>query len=605
METDMLRIWRSPHTRFGGHGTLAPETVRDDAEDETLTAEKAYSDSELAGIAESGFNAIWVHGLLRNITCQEIFPELGARAELHVKKMKRLIHRANKYGLKVYIYMQPPRGIDDRNRFWRYHPEAAGSTNHTGGGGEQAVIRSLCTSTRKVKDYLRTAASDLARALPDLGGIILITASEHPSHCWARGGWVADQYGRYSRVDIDCPRCKERNPTDIVVEIIQSVHDGVRNISDEWDIIAWNWSWVNYTPDPGHDIINRLPPDVIMMADFERGGSKKILGRARPVDEYSLSYPGPSPRFRKAVKSARECGLKVMAKLQLGTTHELTTVPNLPLLTSIQRKAQFLRENKLDGFMGCWNFGNMRTANAVAFNRFLTNESAAPPRVQLVEFASEYFPGCDAEQAVSAWEQFALAMESYPFATSFLYSSPLNYALAYPIQPGPIGSRPVGGSWVKESNRGDCLEASLNDFSLDEVIEGLGRLQGEWYEGVKLLGKALFNVSGEQKKEELSSAGCCFHVFRSGRNIYRAYRLRKQWSPQNFAPFQDIVCDELANLEAVLPLVENDSRLGFHGEAFDYMFDTKSIKKKINDLKCLLDSQTEPNRNGGKSSVNP
>ena len=51
--------------------------------------------------------------------------------------------------------------------------------------------------------------------------------------------------------------------------------------------------------------------------------------------------------------------------------------------------------------------------------------------------------------------------------------------------------------------------------------------------------------------------------------------------------FMKIADDEIKNLEEVIPVLQKDSRQGFHGEGFGYMFDEKSVQKKIEGLKAL------------------
>jgi hypothetical protein len=64
--------------------------------------------------------------------------------------------------------------------------------------------------------------------------------------------------------------------------------------------------------------------------------------------------------------------------------------------------------------------------------------------------------------------------------------------------------------------------------------------------------------------------------------------LRLNWSDKKLPSYQKIIQDELENLEQVLPVVERDKRLGFHGEAFDYMFNPRLISEKISSLKAQL-----------------
>jgi hypothetical protein len=195
---------------------------------------------------------------------------------------------------------------------------------------------------------------------------------------------MLNEFGIAVEQSINCPRCSKRSPVEIVKEVIDNVHAGIRSVSKEVEIILWNWSWNAYEKDPSPTIINNLPDDVILMAGFERGSKKKILDKFRAIDEYSLSFSGPSVRFKNAAKLAQKRGLKVITKLQVGTTHELATAPNLPLLGNLYDKAKYIRENNLAGFMGCWNFGNMITANTAAFNYFLDQKELGGQKSALI-----------------------------------------------------------------------------------------------------------------------------------------------------------------------------------------------------------------------------
>ena len=578
----MPSLWRSPYSDFG-----QAKKVHNDLEDETVTADAVYTDEVLADIAGQGFNGIWVHGLLRHVVRSRPFPEFGRHAATHLQSMRRLVKRADKYGVKVYVYCQPPRAIQVNDPFWKQHPDVAGAKmNYQSDDGYPLTLHALCTSTEAVKQYLRDASEQLVRKLPGLGGVILITASEHASHCY---GLMPGE--RYLPPDTDqwravqsCPRCAERAPQEVVAEIVQLVRDGVRAASQDAQIIAWDWCWWWYEKSPCPTVVGLLPDDVTLMSGFEQGGRKKIMGKMRPVEEYSLSYAGPSPHFLGIQSLARRRGLYTMAKLQVGTTHELATVPNLPLIGNLYTKVKAMRELGVDGFMGCWNFGNMASANSAAFNRFFRARSLPPKRKALTEFAACYFPGCRAGGVADAWKTFAEAMNDYPFSIPFMYSGPNNYSLVCPMKPGPANTRPLGRSW-RMDRRGDSLELSLA-FPLVETIGGLGRLAKAWRKGAETLEDALQGCDGgETARAERDNAWVCSHVFRSTWNTYRAWRLRRSWSEAKRDNYLRIARDELANLEAVLPLVANDARFGWHAEPNAYMYDAAGIRKKIAALK--------------------
>ncbi len=587
MET--IRIWRSPYSPFGSR-----ERYEDDRKSETFLAEQAYTEQELSDIAAAGFNAIWVHGLLHQLVQSPIFPELGTNSALHLTALQKLIDRAAQYGIKVFIYMQPPRALPVEHPFWNKHPEVGGHIEEqqpTDDSNELVDFRCFCTSHPQVKEYLRDAAGLLAKNLPQLGGIIIISASEYSSHCIARCGKTLGAMGETIEVETNCPRCAAREPADIISEIITLLRDGIRSVSTAMEILVWNWSWTFYYPQPCREIIERLPQDVILMIGFERGGKQDYCGRHDvPIDEYSISYAGPSEQCRTSLAVARECQLRVAAKLQFGTTHELATVINLPLIGNIFTKANFMRRHNMVGFMGCWNFGNMLSANTAAFNYFLSSESPDDRESALQSFAKNYLPDCNPTLAVAAWETFAAAMYNYPFSLPYLYAGPTNYSLAYIPRPAPLNAIPSGRAWL-DDERGDDLSGACGYFSLDEIIAGLERLVPIWRKGVEQFAEAVKNSNAATAVAELANAQVCGAVFHSTLNTFKFYKLRLDWNHDKMADYQAIAADEIKLLRAIKPIVASDKRFGYHSEAHCYMFNADLIQKKIDALEAQLLAQ--------------
>ena len=578
---DTIRIWRSPQSAFGCF-----LRVSDPDKEETGTAVNAYTDAELAMIAASGFNAIWVHGNLNNIVRTEVFPELGADAEIHQQRLNTLIDRARRHGIDVYMYCQPPRGIYSDAPFWKHHTEVAGQAEtFTDEYGNEGKVLSLCTSHSDVKRYLHQSAAELAKRVPGLGGVIMITASEYPSHCWARRGRIMGADGNFYHAPLECPSCAQRRPETVVSEIIQLVRDGIRSVSNDMKIIAWNWSWTFYVPSPCNEIISALPQDVILLVDFERGGRKIIAGKERIIDEYSLGFAGPSEQFVKTFEAAEKRGLKVMAKLQFGTTHELATVPNIPILGNVFAKADAVRKMGLTGFMGCWNFGNMITANTAGFNAFLSGKLSDNCETALQAFAAEYFPGCHATEVAAAWLKFGEAMDCYPFSIPFLYSGPANFSFILPLEPDPLTGKPVGRSWLLDE-RGDDMSTAVMDYSIEEIIAGFEQLAAIWMDGLTQFKSAVGN--SPHAMAELNNATVCYHSFRSIANFCKIYRLRKNWTENMLPEYRAIIVDELENLQAVLPFLETDKRFGYHIEAHGYQYDASGVARKIKALQQKL-----------------
>jgi len=573
----MLKIWRSPYSRFGIHVEYP-----DDLQDETVTAEKSYTDEVLKNIMDCGFNAIWIHGQLHHIIPNPHFPEFAPHGRIHLNALRSLCLRAAKYGIRVFVYLQPPRAIPTSDlAFWQKHIDIGGQVlNCRGDDNTRFDTRALCTSTPYVRDYLRESFADFTRLLPELGGFIIISASEYPAHCYAnrncRPGPRRPRKLIMDQVPTNCPRCGARNPEDVVAELLNTVRDGVRSISSKMELIFWNWSWTMYADPPCETIISRLPQDITLMVDFERGGIRPDGIR---VDEYSLGYAGPSEQFLEVRKAAERHGITVMPKYQLGTTHELATVRTLPVIPNLFRKADYLRSTGLHGFMGCWNFGNLNSSSLKAFNFFLELKRETDCDEAMTAFAHSEYPGCNAEKIIAAWHIFAdaLAMD-YPFCVPFLYDSPVNHSLALIPEPGPLSGKPVGRSWLPDE-RGDVYPEPA-EFPLEKLIRRLGTLAEHWKAGVELLREALGTAH-----PDFINAAICGLVWQSSFNLYQIYRLRKNWNDALLPEYRILEKSELAIAEEALPLVAADTEQGWHIEGNFHSFSPELIEKKIAVLK--------------------
>ena len=586
------RIWRSPYARFGGLNSLRP----DDSTDETVTALHSYTDSELKNIAENGFNAFWVHAVPANFIRSELFPEFGRNAERHTENMNRLIERADRFGLKAFLYFQPVRSVAAGNReFWERHADCMGQKELA---TEQVLKENLnqdiemyclCTSVPKVKQWVRGGASQMAEKMPGLGGVILITGSEYPGHC----------YSHRTKVDptpwapqIECPRCREREPHEVAAELVCLVRDGIREHSSSMEIVAWNWAWTMWQKTPCRPLLELLPRDVTVMACFERGGFMNLAERPKhPVNEYSLIYDGPSEVCTGMLKTAGDLGMRRMTKLQLGTTHELGDVVGLPLMNSIYTKADWLRKHPDVGYMGCWNFGNFFSANTYGFNYFLRPDRPDKREEAIRAFAEHYFPGCDSFLVAKAWDNFEQAVKYFPFSIPFLYRGVHTCALSYTeiFRAEKLHETPFGCSYLPRKERGDDLTGSVtmqpHEFTPDELIGHLGKMAVLWRQGVGFLAEGL---NGCDEKHELGNAVICGCVWQSSENIYRAWRLRREWTESGRAELEHIILSELETVRTALPWVEKDERQGWHGEAFVRFFDPETMKRKICFLESLL-----------------
>ncbi len=563
-----LRIFRSFHAKY--------------YEDDILKGPEAYPDAYFAQLVAHGFNAVWIRGILRDLATTDVFPTLGTDVAAHQDALALVVERARRYGVQVLLYLNEPLCLPREHPFWQQHPEVRGVAGESG-MDEWPETYAFCTSTPEVQAWLHQVTRNLFTAVPDLGGWFLISASEHHTSCYSH---IWDVPGGQRP---ECPRCAVRPASDVVAELITSLHDGTRAASAAAATIAWNWGWTQYEPDPQPSLVSQLPKDVIVLIDWERGGHRMLpTGKQNFVDEYSLGYIGPSERFLKLHDEAKRHGLPVMAKLQVGTTHELATVPNLPLVDHLYEKLLGVERLGLHGMLATWNFGNSFSLNTAAIGRFVHNPERPSPQDFVARLAEGYLGVTDGDAVARAVAQFSAAMAWYPFDMSLLYWWPGNYALSYPLTLAPLTGKSMGWTWMMHE-RGDDLTASASQFTIPEIIELLAGLVAEWEKGVALYAQALVAGTDSHAETELGVATVIGCAFRSASNIYKTYVLRRDRPADMRAQYRAILDDEIANLERALPYIKADPRLGFHAECQGQMFSAEDVTEKLTSLRVQRD----------------
>lgn len=396
------------------------------------TAVDPYPDGYLARLAEVGINAVWLQGVLYKLAPYPFDLELSKGHETRLKNLNRLIERASKHGIRVYLYLNEPRAMPVS--FYNAHPELKGAIE-----GDHAA---LCTSAEPVKKYIREAVASVCRAAPGLGGFFTITASENLTNCWS--------HGRGS----DCPRCSKREPADVVAEVDRLIQlgigDGTNTGPDlppgnrKTELIAWDWGWSDAWIE---GIIAGLPAECSVMSvsewgvPIERGGIKSEVG------EYSLSTIGPGPRAKQTWSLAKKRGLKAVAKLQVSNSWELSAVPYIPAVRNAAEQVINLKLEGIDGILMGWTLGGYPSPNLEAAARLadptIWTQWKGKPRPEvpcatirdaaLHAVAERRFGKPLSGTVVPAWHEWSNAFSRFPFNIGTVYSAPLQMGPANPL----------------------------------------------------------------------------------------------------------------------------------------------------------------------------
>jgi len=438
---------------------------------------------------------------------------------------------------------------------------------------------------------------------PGLGGVLLITASELHSHCWSHVSLRSSPFEEV-RGKMACPRCRDRKPGEVVAEIVTSIRDGVRAGNPQAEVIVWNWSWSMWHADPQTEVVRALPKDVAVMGDFERGSERVTDGFKHLIDEYSLSFVGPADRFTGTAREAAAGGRRIFAKLQVGTTHEIGSIPHFPLYRNLAEKFRRLEALGVTGAMECWNFGNILSPNTRLAQDFSWDPMPKSVDAWLTDFATRHFGAGAVKGFLAAQRHFSRAATHYPHSIPFLYWGPQHFGPAYPLLFEKVG-KPTPVAWMlpkeveydtvhelmKRTDFGDDIDGYRGPFSAEKLISCLRHFVRDWRKGLACLEASRKGVSAQRRRDFEREVAVCaavasqietaanfteFTLLRDGLAAASPARRRR-----NLGCMIALSEAEVRGARAFLGLIRIEPMLGFHGEAFGFDYTPAKIKRKI------------------------
>lgn len=553
--------------------------------DEVSDARHVYTDEAIASVAEMGYDGVWMHAQLRQLIPTSLFSSYEHDAPSRLDSLHHVVHQARRHGVGVWLYLNEPRTYPSDHPFWKDHPECQGHEfQQRWNLGWQWPIRqrshAMCVMTEPVTAFITESIRQLFSALPELAGIITITNSEHPTHCYSK---VPLKYST------NCPRCKDVARVEMPTRILHAMYQGLRQSGSPAKLAAWTWSWNALAPDPQPSLIQALPKDLSIVSDFERGEKVKLLDQDVLIDEYAFSVTGPSQRFLEYLKETRSAGLPIWAKLQVSATHELATAPNIPALVTLYDKIKALRDCGGSGAMATWTMGLRVTLNSFAAGRLLAHEGQLPSRdTFLAQLARDYFDPSFSEKEtndlIAAWYAFSEAMRFFPTTMPMCYWGIMNYAPAFPWKLKREGT-PLARTWEAEP-WGDKLEMTTSPFSLAQIAEIFRRISSLWAQGMLAYERALQPWRGRlvRAEQEYNAAEMVLVFYRSTGNAYAFADAVDQSAPR--AILEELIDNELSNCGRAIPLLERDERIGFHDDC-GLMLTPYNVKQKIKGLHLL------------------
>ena len=495
-----------------------------------------YPEEYLKKLAATGTNGIWLHDTLRNLAEFPFDKSLSKDYKIRVENLKKLTERCERYGIKVYLYLNEPRSLPES--FFVKYPYLKGQRADDG-------TYCLCTSKREVKEYLYNAVKSLAESVPKLYAVMTITMSENPSHCYSR------PWNGAEKIATDCPNCKDRKPQEIVAEINNIIARALKVGNGRTKLIANVWGWANYAGKDKREVfetIDLLDKDIDVLCvseyskEFIRGGVKGI------VDDYSISVVGPSAFAERVLTYAKTKGHNIWAKVQMNNSWECSAVPYLPVFGLMTEHVKRLKKLGITGLMLGWSLGGYVGGVLPLVNSICENDNFDEEDWYKAVY------GNNAGIIKKAVKLFDNAFLNYPFSVDVIYFGAHNLG--------------CGNLWsFEKQNRDSTMVCFTFDdvnkwtapYGVDGYIGLMSELCKEWEKGLKLLEHTDGNKAS---KEFIRCANAAYIHFKSALNL-AIFSANKANRKANAAKLKDCLKSELELTKQLYSIICENAEIGF------------------------------------------
>lgn len=539
-----------------------------------------YPDAYLSRLAAEGTNGLWLTVSLRELARTSITP-LVEDAPRRLAKLRSTVEKCRRYGIKIWLFCIEPQAFAPGDPLLNEHPELAGA--------RQETQICFCPASETARRYLYESTRYIFGQVPYLGGIINISHGERATTC------LSTLY-QNSNAEVDCPRCGAKPHWQIVSEAMVPMAAGMRDANPGARLICWLYmSQSGQRAEWVYDIAKNLPAEIVLQYNFESNGTATQLDKSRTVEDYWLSYTGPSQDFRTLAGLRCSNGGKMSAKLQVACSHEVATVPCIPVPGILYRKFRQMRALGIDHAMLSWYFGNFpgtmtKAAGMLASETFDDTEQDFLLRLARPDW------GPHAATVAAAWQRFAEAYAEFPMEVLFQYYGPCHNGPAWPLHLKPL-LEPLSPNWLAHyPPSGDAIGECLGAFTLAEALHLCDRMAGGWQAGLALLADIDADYTGRpERRQEIAIAEALGILFDSARNILRFYLLRAQLidgtsiSPRsNLSSMAALLAAEIENSHNLAKLCDVDPALGFNAEAEAFKFHPAILNWRIKQLKHVL-----------------
>ncbi|MBE6387602.1 MAG: hypothetical protein E7045_06025 [Lentisphaerae bacterium] len=534
-----------------------------------------YPEPYLDRLASEGVNGIWLTIVWKELAETEFFPVDELRAK-RIEKLKRTVEKCRRYGIKVWVFCIEPAS-------WNLTSTPPFEDMR----GKGNVGNAFCIASENSQKYVTESVYSIFRDTPNLGGMMLISLGERPTSCLSFLNYIN---GGVQDCNCECGL----SHGGILNKVLSCIRAGIKKAGSDAQVLSWLYNpLANQISEWWFTIPEAIGGDHILAFNFESGCSKKQDGKVVSGGDYWLSSIGPSDRFGRIAAAAKgHCELA--AKIQVGCSHELATIPFMPVPGNLYEKYRAMKRLGVTNVIQCWYFGNYpglmnRAAGMLAFEDFKLDQHDFLHRLALPDWGAAH-----AEKAARMWQDFGNAYSNYPMDIQFQYYGPMHDGVVWPLHLKQV-MKSLPRSWKPDTApAGDAIGECLCSFKLTNAVTLSQTLAGEWSRaagGVSELRKAFSDDPARQRDCDLYEA--LDILFNSGARILQFYHLRSRLfdapkgSKKLLLEMKRIVEAEKAASARMIELCGSDSRLGYHSEAEVFKFYPEKLAWRISQLETL------------------
>lgn len=482
-----------------------------------------------------------------------------------------VIERAARYGLDVYAYSHMPseKGPED--------PDA--------------------------QEYYDSTYGRLFENCPGFKGVVLVGESiDFPSGDSRVGGW------RRSDNQVDgIPTGKPSAgwfPCSDYPQWLEIVKKAVQKYKPEADILFWTYNW-GYQPEEARlSLIENLPTDISLLVTFEMFQPVKYEHSTGFCADYTLSYEGPGNYFASEAEAAKKRGIRLYAMTNTaGQTWDIGVIPYEPMPYQWMRRLKAMHRAKEDwglcGIMESHHYG-IYPSFISKFTKLCMLEPVEDMEGILEKILKAKYGEMNHGSVDTALMCFSESIryctpsngDQYgAFRVGPSYAFNLSEAIAIPKGPGQEGDMRY---WsfpryhnVSEPNQ-TPLSVRIHDEiksverMLELIREGVGHLEQAPEQNKALL--ELLNLGRFMEKCVVTGLHAKkWHVLLCRMNAEPT----KEGLFGIYDEMEELLRCEIRNARETIPLVEQDSRLGWE-PCMKYVTDRWHLEWKIRQVEYVL-----------------